>query len=892
MSWLDGLTHRLRILWDPGAYERELEEEMRFHLELDAMQQQDFDRARRRFGNRTYYREEARRMTWLGPLDVLRQDFGFAARMIIRSPGLTVLIVATLALGVGANAATFAVLDRLYLRPPGGVANPQSLRRLWVEHFNTAEAAPFTSQAINYPMYRAIAGVAPDPAGLALFTTDYSLRLGKSPSAPRVRGVYASANYFTVLGVRPALGRFYSPVEDRLGSGAPVAVVSHSFWRNELGGASSALGRAIPIGRNIYTVIGVADPAFTGLDLQAADVWIPLASMPPRGGVRDRPWWEEDNMYSFRAIQRLQPGMRERDFESRATEVLRRLNRERYPQRPDTLMNVQTGSIIETRGPGPPGQELIISTRLGGVAVIILLIAAANVVNLLLARAVSRRREIAVRLALGISRWRLVRLLTGEAVLLASLAAVAALFAGWWGGTLLRSLLLPEVEWTDSALDWRVVCFTVAVALLSGLIAGVVPAVQASNPELASALKAGARDGLTHRSRLRGALLVTQAALSVVLLVGAALFTRSLRNVQALDIGFDAGRLLFGRVRFADGEAPPGPVVGAAMREVAGRLHGRQGIEAVARAEIEPMRGFSFVPFFAGADSMGSFVVNPPTMSAVSPSFFQAAGIRLLQGQGFTGGDADGAPAEVVVNDAMAKLVWSGRNALGECMHFVKRENACYRVVGVVESVRRGRVIEAAPAPQFYLRIGSMPVEGFNGTTVVVRARANATSAAAAELHRVLRQAFPAAEAVVTPMTENLEPEYRPWRLGATLFSAFGLLALLVALVGIYSTVSYGVSQRAQEFGVRVALGARLGDVLGHVLGQALRVVAIGIVLGVGLALAAGRVMAAMLYGVAPGDPIVLVSVSATLLAATALAALRPAWRAARVDPITTLRAE
>jgi len=893
MSWLDGLKHRARTLLDPRGYERELDEEMRVHSELDATHERDPGGTGRRFGNRTYYKEEARSLTWLASLDVLRQDLRYAWRATTRAPGVTAIVVITLALGIGANAATFTLLDRLYLRAPGGIQDPSSLRRTWVEHFNRSDGGrpSFRSQAMNYPMYQAFAEATGEPGRMALFTTDYSLRLGKRPSDLKVRGVYASANYFSVLGARTAFGRFYTADEDRLGDGAPVAVVSHAFWRDRLGSDSSALGRTIPIGRRTYTVIGVADPRFTGLDLQAADVWMPLATIEGRSGG-DGPWWKNYSEYRFRAVQRVAPGGSDGTFERKATLAVRDLNRQRYGVNADTLMNVFTGSIIEARGPGKPGQEMMISTRLGGVAVIVLLIAGANVINLLLARAVRRRREIGVRLALGVSRWRLVRMLTTETLLLAAMAAAAALLVGWWGGTLLRSLLMPEIEWQDSTLDLRVVVFTIAVALVAGLIAGIIPAVQASNPALTSALKAGSRDGVRHRSRLRTALVATQAALSVMLLVGAALFVRSLHNVQGLDIGFDAGRLLFGYVRFAEGDAPPGPVVGAAMREIAGRLEGRPGVEAVARAGMEPMRGFSFITFFTATDSSGSFGRDLPTMSAVSPMFFKATGIRVLRGRTFAGGDAASAPAELVVNDAMAKVAWPGRDPIGQCIRFEKRENPCYTVVGVVESVRRNSVIEPDPAPQFYLPLGNMPVRGWNGTTLIVRARPNAAAAAMSELRLALQRAFPVAEATVTPMTENLEPEYRPWRLGATLFTAMGLLALVVALVGIYSTVSYGVTQRTHEFGVRIALGARIGDVLRQVIGEGVRTVAVGVALGLALALAAGKLIAALLYGIGPSDPLVLGLVAATLLAVAALAAVVPAWRAARVDPLTALRAE
>ena len=826
-------------------------------------------------------------MTWLGALDVLRQDLTYVWRAITRSPGLTITIVATLALGIGVNAAVFTVLDRLYLRAPGGIEEPATLRRYWVEHFRTSQ--PFTTPGLSYRMYRAIANASGDSANVALFTTDYSLRQGKHPRDPRIRGVYATANYFPVLGARPAFGRFFSPDEDRLGSGAPVVVISHDFWTNRLGGDSAVLGQPLPIGSNVYTIIGVADPAFTGLDIQAVDVWVPLGTMSSPSWL-EGPWWESPHINGFRAVQRLSPGIVEGDIVARATHAIRALQREVWAARADTQMNVYVGSIIEARGPGQAGQELIIATRLGGVAVIVLLIVCANVINLLLARAVRRRREIAVRLALGVSRARLIRLLTTEAFALAAIAGVAALLAAAWGGHLLRSLLLPDIEWTAPALDWRVAVFTVAVAFLAGLAAGIIPAVQASSPALTGALKSGPAQGVRHKSRLRRGLLITQAALSIVLLVGSTLFIRSLQNVRSLDIGFDSGRLLFGGVTFAEGEAPPGPVIGAAMREIAQTLQSRPGVEAVARTTNQPMQAFSVMPFYSGADSLGSFGLV--TFSAVSPTFFRAAGLRMIQGQGFTGGDAEGTPAEVVVNQSMAKLVWPGGEPIGQCIRFETRESSCYTVVGVVENARRGNVIEDAPAPQFYLPLGNMPTAGWNGETIVLRMQPNATTAATAELRSALRQAFPAAEPTVTPMAENLEPEYRPWRLGARLFTAFGLLALLVTIIGVFSTVSYDVTQRTHEFGVRVALGAQVSDVLRQVIGEGVRTIAIGIVLGLMLALAAGRVIAALLYGIEPNDAGVLAGVAVMLLLIAGIATLAPAWRAARADPVIALRAD
>ncbi|HEV8197873.1 MAG TPA: ADOP family duplicated permease [Gemmatimonadales bacterium] len=887
MSWLDGISHKLRSVFRPGAHARELEEEVRFHLELEAAQVNDPDAARRRFGNRVWYAEETRRMTWLRVVDRARQDVGSAWRSLTRAPAVTAVVAGTLAVGIGANAAAFTLLDALYLKPPGGVSDPGSLRRYWFKNFKSGTGVPFTAENVNYPVYRLVAEAGGQASNTALFSTDWSLRQGKGFTGPKLRAVYASANYFPVLGVHPELGRFYTPAEDQLGAGAQVAVVSHAFWKRRLDGARPAPGQVIEIGPRSYQVIGVMDPAFTGLDLQAADVWIPLATYPMPSWMTGS-WWEHTDLYDFRMVQRQAPGVAEATLEGRITTLVRNYNREAYPRHPDTLMTVRTGGIIEARGPGEPGQDLLITTRLAGVAAIVLLIALANVINLMLSRAVERGREIALRLALGLSRGRLIWILTLETLLVALMAGAASMAVGWVGGGLLRKLILPDIEWVGSALGWRVALFTIGVAIACGAIAGILPAIQASRPVLNDALKAGRQAGGRHRSRLRDSLVVLQAALSMTLLVGAALFVKSLKNVEALDIGFDAPRLVFGELEFEQGTRPDAATADPVLRGVAARLRGRPGIAAVARASVTPMRAFRVENFFAGSDSTASLRPTPFVVD-VSPEYFAAAGLRILKGRAFPGADGDSGPADVVVNEAMARQVWPGKDPVGQCMYFKQRNTPCRTVVGVVETSRVFGLIEHEPGPQYYLPLGASERAGWN---LVVRTTPGGTQAASAELRNELRAAFPKALATVTPMTTYLEPEYRPWRLGATLFTLFGLLALLVALVGIYSTVSYGVSQRTHEFGVRMALGAVVGDVVRQVVGEGVRVVAVGVLVGVALALAQGRLVAALLYGIKPGNTGVLLIVSATLLAVAAVAAMLPAWRAARVDPATVLRAD
>lgn len=891
MSWLDGMRHRLRTLFRADAYERELREEMELHLELDAQQQGDGWAARRRFGNRTAHAEEVRRHTWLHATDTLRQDVTYAARSLRRSPGVSLLIVGTLALGIGANAATFGMLDEIYLRAPRGIERSATLRRVWVKHFRTGGGIPFTSQALHYPLYKAIADVAGDSSQVAAYLTDWSVRMGGELSAPRVRVVYASPNYFAVLGVPAARGREFSADEGVLGKGIPVAVVSDAFWRDKLGARPNALGESIVIGRSTHTVIGILPPDFRGLDVQGADVWVPLASYPQPPWLEER-WWESGYQYALRVVARVPADFDDDAFGVRATQAARRTNVALHGERGDTLMTVAAGSIIEARGPGTPGQELRISTRLSGGASLLLLIACANAVNLLLLRALSRRREIALRLALGISRGQLMRLVAVDALLLTTAATLAALLTARWGASALRTLLMPDIEWTHSVFDVRVVLFTIGVGVIAALIAAVIPAVQASRADVSSALTHTAQGGGgRHRSRLRQSLVVVQASLAVILLCGSLLFVRSLRNVQSVDLGFDADRLLFASLRFADGESPPSATVAAGMAEIGSRLNGRPGIEAVARIAMEPMRGFTVVKFYTDRDSTESFGPNEPTLSFVSPEFFAASGLRVLQGRSFSGAGAGSAPREVIINAEMARVGFPGRSPLGTCLTFGSRTAPCYTIVGVVETAHRDGVIERA-MPQYYGSLDSPPFDGWFGTRLLVRAAPPLLGAVRSDLRSLLEARWPQAETMITPMRDNLEPEYRPWRLGATLFSVFGALALVVAVVGIYGVVAFGVNQRQREFGVRMALGAGPARVMGQVLNESARPILAGIGLGlVALSLLASFV-SDLLYGVSPRDPVTMLGAGGLLLLVAVFAALIPAWRAMHVDPVETLRSD
>lgn len=830
-------------------------------------------------------------MSWL---DAPMRDVRYAWRSLARTPGFAVMVVLTMALGVGVNTSTFTLLDRLYLRPPSGVENAESLRRLWFigSGVRSQDGQPRPQRGGTYAMYRAIADASGDPRTVGLYVPGSTVRIGDGDARRTAEAVVTTASYFSVLGVRATLGRVYTPAEDSVGQGSRVVVVAHDFWREALNADRTILGRTIRVNGERYTVIGVLPPDFTGLDLQAADLWFPLAAIPASHwiarGAGQAPWTGSD-LAAFQMIHRV-PALADAAFDERATHAVRDVNRRTQRTMKDTLMRVVTGSIISARGPGKPSQATTISTRLAAVGAIIFLIAIANVINLLLARAARRRREIAVRMALGISRSRLVRLLTAETMLLALLGGAAAVLAAWWGGSLLRTLVLPDIVWREPVLHWRVTALALGTALSAGLVAGLAPAMGARRPDLTRALREGATDGSVHRSRLRNALVIVQAALSVLLLVGAALFIRSLGNVEALRLGYDTERLLFASMETSGDSSAPRAVVDAKMEDVRQRLAGHPRVESVARSWFTPMSAFAYLPFYWDADSSGSLAANLPTYAAVSSTYFATVGTRVVRGTTFD--DRMGGPLQIVVNEAMASLVWPGRDPIGRCIRFERREGACYTVIGVAENARQLALIEPEPKPQFYLPLGRGPEGSSDAGMLVVRAHRDALSQVASVVSRELRRAFPQGEITVVPMTEAIEGQYRPWRLGASLFTALGVLALTVALIGIYSTVSYGVSQRTHEFGVRVALGASVRDVLTLVVSGGLKVVAPGIALGIALALASGKVIAALLYGVTPGDPGVILLVAALILVVAAVATLVPAWRASRVDPVEALRAE
>ena len=897
-AWL-----RYLRFWRSNA-QADIDAELHFHLdarigELVALGKDPFaarSQALEEFGDVAAVRESlsnidgrmARRHARGEWIDGLRQDAAYGIRSLLRTPAVTATIVVTLALGLGMNAAMFSFLDQVFAREPAGVVHPGTIRRLWwVYRFGQAQIPTFAA-GFDYPGYRAVTEAL---AGRARTTIYNSQRqsLAHGENAPKASVVYAGEGYFEMLGIGPASGRLFSVAESQISANADVAIVSDAFRQRALNPDSSAIGQRVTIENRPFTVIGVMHPEFAGLDLDATDIWLPLGSFPTGRMGLTVPWWTSSRVNGMQLMIRPEGGASDRQIEDRATLALRSYFRSiGYTE--DSVNVARVGPIIAAQGPGEQQQEVRVATRLAGVAAIVLLIACANVINLLLARAVRRRREIAVRLALGISRARLIRLLVVESVMLALVAAVAAVVAAQWGGSVLRTLLLPRIHWATAPLNWPVAMFAVGAALFAGIVAGLIPAWHASRPDLTGALKAGAREGVVQKSRLRSALVIAQAALSVLLLAGAALFVKSLQNVHDLDIGFAAERLAFATIGFDTPDTVRDQAVKRSIEQLAIRLRSMEGVERVALAGMRPMAGFSFATWYTDK-SFPKGKTPETTFLAVSPEYFAATGLRVLRGTGFPDVHGAAMPRVVVINHAMADAVWPGEDPIGRCMRFTKQDAPCYTVVGIVENARRDAIIED-PTAQYYLPFDNMPIEGWTVPTLVIRAPPDRLAAIINAARGALLTAWPAGVPRITRMSDALEPQYRPWRLGATLFSTFGILALVIAAVGIFSTVSYSVSQRTHEFGVRIALGARIGDVLRLVVGEGLRTVAFGVVIGILLALAGGRLIASLLYGIKPNSPGVISIVASILLVVAALAALAPAWKAARVDAMTALRTD
>jgi predicted permease len=878
----------VRVPWRRRRRNAELDEEIRSHLAMSARDHEARGEspteaiyaARREFGNATLVRETTRRMwggAWLADLG---QDLRLAMRSAQRAPAFTSTVVVVLGLGMGAAGAMYGILDRLLLRPPEHVQDPDRLFSPYITNtdFRGAEA---TRGRMQWREARLLANGMGVRTSSTIFTGPSGASVSIGDVEVNARMIMASTSYFEVLGVRPLRGRLFLP-EDSASAAPAVAVIGYGFWQRRFGGAQDVVGRRIRQGKVMYTIVGVAPRGFSGTTPEQVDLWLPAEKAAPSAHGSEWPV----NHFSWEMVARLRLG--QTGARAAAAGFIRLRTAPPNPRYRvgGEYRSVQAGSIVPGRSPVGPGAALRLSCIVAGAAVLVALIALANAAGLLFLRALRRRRETAVRLVLGVSRGRLVGAVAVESVVLAALAGLVACVVAAVTGELLRRLLL-RVDWAVPVVDLQVGALTLVASLTVGAVAGLLPGWLAGRPETLAALKSGVREAGPRRSLARTALLSAQAGLSLVLLAGLSLYLRSFQRARAFDFGPDVDRLLVAELQQRTNEYPS-PVGREISDAVAARVAELRGVESVALSNSNPL--WSFVGTAIRVEGLHSFPrsMEGPFVVESSPGYFATTGLRLLRGRNYMD-QGPGGPREAVVSEEMARVIGRSGDAVGRCLYVGRGSVDCRRIVGVVKDLRVA-LTHADPVLTYYIPL-SQSVMLLGAATLIVRADKPARLVPAVReiAASVARVRDP--EAVQT-LRDVVDPQYRRLRQGITLFGIFAALAVMVAMIGLYSVVAYSVTQRAHEFGVRVALGARATNLVRLVLRQALGYTAAGLLLGLAVAILGGRYLTALLYQTSPRDPLALLAAALALVVAALVACILPARAAARADPRQALQAE
>jgi putative ABC transport system permease protein len=826
----------------------------------------------------------------------LRQDLKYAIRGLRMKPGFTIAVVSTLALGIGANAAMFGIVDRLLFRPPPLIKDPSTAHRVYLyQTFRGKERASGGGQYARFKDLERWTKSFSDVAGY----TNRELAVGIGDAAREMHVGIVSANFFRFFDAPPALGRYFSADEDTPPLGSPVAVLSHAMWETRYGEKRDVLGQKIQIGSVLYTIVGVAANDFVGLwPDQPPVAYIPITSYGGAAGVtifrgprQNTNWWTTYSWGWMSTLVRRKPGVSIEAANADLTQAfLKSYEAQRQEQTRTTPVALArphaiAGSILADRGPNESPTAKV-ATWVGGVSVIVLLIACANVANLLLARALRRRREVALRLALGVGRARLLSQLLTESLLLAVLGGVIGLMVAHFGGAALRAGLLEQSEAAAGLKDPRTVLFTALAAVVVGLLTGLAPVLQARRANLTADLKSGTREGTYHRSPARIVLLVLQGALSVVLLVGAGLFVRSLHNVQAMRLGYDVDPVLLVDLNMRGVTLDSAQTVELRMRllETAKTI---PGVENASLQSAVPFWSTSSTSLFVqGIDTVGR--LGQFNFNVVSPEYFATVGTRILEGRGLGSQDVLHAPRAMVVSKAMANVLWPGKNAIGQCIKQSADTMPCSYVVGIAENIKSSSL---GVDSSYYYYVPALQVNARYGG-LFVRTHGEATKMQETVRRRLQKEMPGASYVTITPFSRIIGGETRSWHLGATMFAAFGALALVLAAVGLYSVIAYNVAQRTHELGVRMALGAQTPDVIRLVVSDGLKLAVIGVAIGAAAALWAAKWVKPLLFDVSAKDPAVYAFVALVLIGVAVAASWVPARRASRVDPNVALRTE
>ena len=880
------IWRRLRYLINSGRNEQDLADEMRLHRDLVA-QASAGGSQNRSLGNATQL-AEASRAVWIWPfLDTLAQDTRYALRTLRANPGFAATAILSLALGIGANTAIFSILNAVMLRSLP-VEDPQRLVQLAAPEgsaYNPYVTNPIWEQVRDHQ--QAFSGT------LAFSANRFDLAAGGESHF--AEGLWVSGDYFRVLGVPAMRGRVFTPDDDLHGGGhaGPVAVISHGFWKRHFAGDPAIVGKPIRLNRHPFTIVGVTPPWFRGLDVDTAyDVAIPIGCEPILH--TDHSYLDSRSSWWLRILGRLPPGETPQQAEAKmkalAPEIYRATLlpewgandlRRQFALRPAATGFSDTGHQYRTA-----------LFTLMAVVGLVLLIACANIANLLLARAAARQREISIRMAIGAARRRVIRQLMSESLLLSVLGAAAGLLFAVWGSQLLVSFLSKagsELQ-LDTTPDLRVLAFTMGVAVLTGLLFGLAPALRATSISPNDALKEHARGMVSGRFGLGRALVAFQVALSLMLLVGAGLFLGTFRNLLGTDLGFNRHDVLLVRASTMTSNIPKErrPRV---YGEIVERLRAIPGVVAASSSLLTPISGDAWNNFVEpegytpkGKDDTIVY------FNAVSPGYFATMRTPLLLGRDFSAHDDAGAPKVMVIGESAARRFFGEANPIGKTIRYEwPAGKQVYQVIGVVKDTKYQEVHEDLLLSAYFPC--AQYADRFPEVTFAVRSE------------RPVKTLIPAVRAAVGEVNRDIALEFHNFetqvndsllqpRMVALLSAFFGGLALLLAMVGLYGVTAYGVARRQAEIGIRMALGAQPASVVWLVLREVAAMLAVGTLLGLGASLAAGRLVANLLYGVKPYDAAPLALAALVLGIATGIAAYLPAHRAARLDPVAALREE
>jgi putative ABC transport system permease protein len=809
----------------------------------------------------------------------IRHDARHAWRTVWRNRAHSGAIVATLALGLGTNAAMVGLLDRLLLQPPAHVQAASDLYQVGFSR-ESATGAVSTIPTANFPQMERLAAALPDYRLAGYYGTEVSV--GEGTSGRRIRVQFVSDGFFAALGVVPASGVLLRGNESE-----PVAVVS-SDLDLELATSSAHRPDVVRVGLIPHRIVGVAPPGFGGLELAPARMWLPLSSLAL---VTGRTNWKTDELNAWlRIVARVPASTNETAAAARLTSALTNTNAQSIL--PATMLpkGVELSSLVAARNTRY-ALEVKVTLVLGLIAIAVLLACAANVANLVLVRLSRRATEISVRVALGASRLRLASQLMGEVLILALFAAVIGLVLAHWMSGAMMALLLPDVQWPGAVVSIRVFLATLGAALVLAALICLAPLRQQASTGAAEVLRTGAATVNRGQAMVRSALFVTQAALALLLVNSAGLFIKSIRNVRAIDTGMDVDR-----VALLSFSLPAAPELGYARElydRAADQIRKLPGVETVSLFNKSvPLREASGVR----ALIPGRVMPRPapgagPYYSGVDSSFFRTFGMRVKRGRGITSEDIAVGARVMVINSTMARSYWENAEPLGACV-ILGDDTDCTTIVGVADDVIKFKLMGETQPSFLYLPSTHYFLRNTYPAAIGVRT----TRPADEVVPRIVRIAQEIAPQLpypqATALSTVLAPQLRPWRLGAVVLFALGVLTLVVCAIGLFGLVSYLVTQRTREVGIRVALGADPGAVRRLIVFQGVRLTLAGLIIGAIAALAAGRTVQALLVGVSARDPLMLTVASAVLLAVAVVACVVPAHRATRIDPTTALRSD